>query len=151
MISSKGIPTLKSWHFEANKDIFTKFKSQGLYIKGIKYWNASGSGSTPFLIPTYWNIGILLHKQAKSRTIMHTTVFSNYLHAHDLKVSFGSVFRWWVQARSRGKNDVLFFFTFLAHLCSDNYKQWSYLDYVVLLYIAYFRAKNIVIYFFYQV
>ena len=43
------------------------------------------------------------------------------------------------------------FFTFLAHLCSDNYKQWSYLDYVVLLYIAYFGAKNIMIYFFYQV
>ena len=50
----------------------------------------------PSLIPTLWNIGIFLHKQDKRRTIMHTTVFSNYLHAHDvyLKVSFGSVFRW---------------------------------------------------------
>ena len=52
----------------------TKFKSQGLYIIRIKYWNASGSGSTPSLIPAHWNIGILLHKQAKRRTIMHMTV-----------------------------------------------------------------------------
>ena len=53
-----------------------KFKSQGLYIIRIKYWNASGSGSTPSHIPAHWNIGILLHKQAKRRTIMHTTVCS---------------------------------------------------------------------------
>ena len=52
----------------------TKFKSQGLHIIQIKYWNVSGSGSAPSLIPTLWNIGILLHKQAKRRTIMHTTV-----------------------------------------------------------------------------
>ena len=52
----------------------TKFKSQGLYIIRIKYWNASGSGSNPSFIPTHWNIDILLHKQAKRRTIMHTTV-----------------------------------------------------------------------------
>ena len=51
-----------------------KFKSQGLYIIRIKYWNASGSGSAPSLIPAHWNIGILLHKQAKRQTIMHTTV-----------------------------------------------------------------------------
>ena len=37
-------------------------------------WNASGSGSPLFLIPALWNIGILLHKQAKWRTIMHATV-----------------------------------------------------------------------------
>ena len=35
---------------------------------------ASGSDSTPSLIPAPWNIEILLHKQAKWRTIMHTTV-----------------------------------------------------------------------------
>ena len=28
----------------------------------------------PSLIPALWNIGILLHKQAKRRTIMRTTV-----------------------------------------------------------------------------
>ena len=52
----------------------TKFKSQGLHSIRIKYWNASGSGSTSSFIPAHWNIGILLHKQAKRRTIMHTTV-----------------------------------------------------------------------------
>ena len=52
----------------------TKFKWQGLHIIRIKYWNASGSGSTPSFIPTHWNIGILLDKQDKRRTIMHTTV-----------------------------------------------------------------------------
>ena len=52
----------------------TKFKSQGLHIIRIKYWYASGSGSPPSLIPALWNIGILLHKQAKLQTIMHTTV-----------------------------------------------------------------------------
>ena len=56
--------SLKCWHFEASEDIMTKFKSQGLHIIRIKYWNASGSGFPPSLIPTLWNIGILLHKQA---------------------------------------------------------------------------------------
>ena len=70
---------LKSWHFEASEDIMTKFKSQGLHNKTIKYWNASGSGSTPSFIPAHWNIGILLHKQAKRRTIMHTTVAINWI------------------------------------------------------------------------
>ena len=51
--------------FEASEDIMTKFKSQGLYIIKIKYWNASRSGSPPSLIPTLWNIGILHYKQAK--------------------------------------------------------------------------------------
>ena len=52
----------------------TKFKSQVLHIIRIKYLNASGSGSPPFLIPALWNIGILFHKQVKRWTIMHTTV-----------------------------------------------------------------------------
>ena len=43
----------------------TKFESQGLHIIRIKYWNASGSGFPPFFISAHWNIGILLHKQAK--------------------------------------------------------------------------------------
>ena len=67
-------PKFKVLAFEASEDIMTKFKSQGLHIIRIKYWNASGSGSPPSLIPALWNIGILLHKQAKRRTIMHTTV-----------------------------------------------------------------------------
>ena len=57
--------SLKYWHFEAIEDIMTKFKSQGLYIIRIKYWNTTSA---------HWNIGILLHKQAKRRTIMHMTV-----------------------------------------------------------------------------
>ena len=61
-------------HIKASEGIITKSKSQGLYIIRIKYWNASGSGFTPSLIPAHWNIGILLHKQAKRRTVMHTTV-----------------------------------------------------------------------------
>ena len=31
------LKTLKSWHFEASKDIMTKFKSQGLHIIRIKH------------------------------------------------------------------------------------------------------------------
>ena len=59
-----GISILKSWHFEASKDIITKFRSKCFHTIRIKYWNASGSGSPPSLIPALWNIGILLHKQA---------------------------------------------------------------------------------------
>ena len=58
------IATSKSLHFEASEDIITKFKLQGLYIIRIKYWNASGSGFPPSLIPALRNIVILLHKQA---------------------------------------------------------------------------------------
>ena len=77
-----GIPSLKSWHFEASEDIMTKFKSQGLHIIRIKYLNANGSGSTPFLYSRPLEhrqkyTGILLHKQAKRRTIMNTTVCKN--------------------------------------------------------------------------
>ena len=61
-----GIPTSKSWHFEATEDIKTKFKPQGLHIIWIKYLNTSGSGSPSPLIPALWNIGILLHKQANT-------------------------------------------------------------------------------------
>ena len=32
--------------------------------------------STPSLITAHWNIGILLHKQAKRTTITHTTVYA---------------------------------------------------------------------------
>ena len=58
------LKTSKSCHFEANKDIMTKFKSQALHIIIIKYWNASVSGNPPSFIPALWNIGILLQKQA---------------------------------------------------------------------------------------
>ena len=56
--------SLKSWHFETSENIMTKFKSKGLNIIRIKYWNASESGSPPSFIPALCNIGILLHKQA---------------------------------------------------------------------------------------
>ena len=71
-----GIPTLKTCYFEASEDIMTKFKSQALHVIRIKYWKAGGSGNPPSHIPALWNIGILLHKQAKRRTIMNATVFS---------------------------------------------------------------------------
>ena len=56
--------SLKSCNFEGSKDIMTKFKSQALHIIKIKYWNAGRSGNPPSSIPTLWNIGILLRKQA---------------------------------------------------------------------------------------
>ena len=37
----------------------TKFKSHGLYIIRIKYWNASGSGNPPSLISALRKIAIL--------------------------------------------------------------------------------------------
>ena len=70
----KDISTLKSWHFEASENIITKFKSQGLYTMKIKYWNASGSGFPPFLIPALQNIGILLHKKEKLRILLQQSV-----------------------------------------------------------------------------
>ena len=51
--------SFKSCHFEASKDIMTKFKSQALHIRRNKYWNASGSGNPPSLIPVLRNIAIL--------------------------------------------------------------------------------------------
>ena len=55
------IPTLKACYFEANEDIITKFKS---HITRIKYLKASGNGNPPSIIPSLYNIGILLHQQA---------------------------------------------------------------------------------------
>ena len=52
----------------------TKFESEGLHIIRIKYWNASVGGSSPFLIPALWNIGILHHEKAKLRKHMRQSV-----------------------------------------------------------------------------
>ena len=70
--------SLKSWHFEASEDIMTKFKSQVLYIIRIKYWNAGGSSNPPSLIPTLWNLGILLIKRPPAPNNMKVSV-STYL------------------------------------------------------------------------
>ena len=56
------------------ENIFTKFKSQGLYAIKIKYWNASGSGFPPSLIPALRNIGILHHKKEKLRILLQQSV-----------------------------------------------------------------------------
>ena len=53
-----------------------KFKSQGLYTVKIRYWNASGSGFPPSLIPTLGNIGILQYKKAKLRKRLQQSVHS---------------------------------------------------------------------------
>jgi hypothetical protein len=81
------IPTLKSWHFEATEDIMTKSKSQGLHIRRIKHWNASGSGSPTSLIPALWNIGILVHKQATDYYAHDCRIQS---HAESVKKIFGA-------------------------------------------------------------
>ena len=72
--------TLKSWYFEASEDIITKFKSQGLYTIKIKYWNASGSGFPPSLIPALRNIGILHYKKAKLRKHLQHSVRTRRIH-----------------------------------------------------------------------
>ena len=53
------IPKLKTCYFEASEDIITKFKSQALYITKIKYWQASGCGNPPSIIPALRKIAIL--------------------------------------------------------------------------------------------
>ena len=53
--------SLKSWYFEASKDIMTKSKPQALHVIIIKYWKVGGSCNPR--IPTLWNKGILLHEQ----------------------------------------------------------------------------------------
>ena len=81
--------SLKCWHFEASKDIITKFKSQVLYIIRIKYWNASGCGPLPSLIPTSWNIGILNYKQAKLRKhLQHNSVSHFHISCQNSKFSW---------------------------------------------------------------
>ena len=59
----------------ASEDIITKFKSHGLYTIKIKYWNASGCGFPPSLIPALQNIGILHHKKAELRILLQQSVF----------------------------------------------------------------------------
>ena len=68
--------SLKSWHFKANEDNITKFKSQGIYTLKIKYWNANGSGFSPSLLPALQNIGILHHKKAKLPKYLQQSVCS---------------------------------------------------------------------------
>ena len=80
-LASHYLIFLKSWHFEASEDIITKFKSQGLYTIKIEYWNASGSGFPPSLIPALRNIGILHHKKAKlSKHLQHSVFKKKFTH-----------------------------------------------------------------------
>ena len=65
---------LKTSKFKVLAFCCTKLKSQGLYIIKIKYWNASGSGSPPYCIPTLWIIGILHYKQAKLHNDMQHSI-----------------------------------------------------------------------------
>ena len=52
-MKSKWRPlSLKSWHFEASKDIRTKFESQAFHIIRIKYWKASWSGNSLLFVPS---------------------------------------------------------------------------------------------------
>ena len=62
--------------------MFTKFKSQGLYTIKIKYWNASGSGFPPSLIPALQKIGILHHKKAKLCKHMRQSVSTYFIKMH---------------------------------------------------------------------
>ena len=50
-----------------------------LHIIWIKYWNGSGSGPPPSLIPTLWNIGNLFHKQATLH-IRRLQEYFNHIH-----------------------------------------------------------------------
>ena len=52
------IPALRNIDI-TSVDIITRSKSQGLYIKKIKYWNASESGFPSSLISAILNKGIL--------------------------------------------------------------------------------------------
>ena len=68
-----GIPNLRTCHLEAREDIMTKFKSQALHIKRIKYRKASGMATLP---PSYLPSGKLLfmYETEIFYTILHTTV-----------------------------------------------------------------------------
>ena len=62
---------LKSRHFVTSEDIMTKFKSQDLHI--IRYNDlmmVRVATLLSSLISTLWNIGTLLHKQAKHTTLL---------------------------------------------------------------------------------
>ena len=48
------------------------------YTIKIKYWNASGSGFPPSLIPTLRNIGILHRKKAELRILLQHSVKAKY-------------------------------------------------------------------------
>ena len=52
-------------HITASPPGFENPAAALLYTIKIKYWNASGSGFPPSLIPALQNIGILHHKKAK--------------------------------------------------------------------------------------
>ena len=70
------LKTSKSCHFEASKDIITKFKSQALHIIRIKYWKTSGSGNPPSLSPALLKIAILGLKM-KFSTLFCTRLYVN--------------------------------------------------------------------------
>ena len=89
-----GMPVFQSFYemklkTSKFKDTMTKFKSQGLYIIRMKYWNASGSGSgfPPSLIPALWNIGILHHKKAKLRKHMRQSVATTIVSSHIAQIN----------------------------------------------------------------
>ena len=91
------LKTSKSLHFEASKDIITKFKSQGLYTIKIRYWSASGSGFPPTLIPALRKIGLLHHKKAKLPKHLQHSVCCFWFESWLLPFFISVVRRFWRQ------------------------------------------------------
>ena len=54
--------SIKSCHFEARKNIMTRFKPQALHIIRMKHWNASGNDNPPSLILALRKIAIYVLK-----------------------------------------------------------------------------------------
>ena len=63
---------------------FVAFSEYMNFIIRIKYWNASGSGFPPSLIPTLWNIGILHHRQAKPPKHLQHSVYDLWIQLQNL-------------------------------------------------------------------
>ena len=103
---------LKSWHFEASKDIMTKFKSQGLHIIRIKYWKASGSDKPPSLIPALRKIAILGLKSAKRPNIFWGTVCT---HQRSVEVQFGKY-----------QKNILEEWSMVKNLSCVNFAAWNF-------------------------
>ena len=101
-----------------NKDITTKVKSQCLYIIKIKYCNASGSGSPPWLIHTLRKLGILQYKQAKLAKHLQHSVHQDCSSCLDSNLAEGLLIHYrygWVGGSENG--NFLLLYVLKVSLC----------------------------------
>ena len=88
-------------HLQIWLSLAASFLALLCYTIKIKYWNASGSGFPPSLIPALQKIGILHHKKVELRIILQQ-IYHFFSKVSDKRNHWRKKIRWMVETYKKG-------------------------------------------------